>query len=266
MKIKNLLAGIAAVGLMMFATCTNYAADTTNEAASSTNVMAALTNAMAASTNEATSSTNEMTASPANEMASPSMAPVSQFNPFTVGAEVGTTGYGGGASWRFMDHLGVGGGFDYFSYSLNNRNIQDATYSGNLRLQSEPLTLDLYPGKRSSFHLSVGALFNQDQVTGTALVNNFNGSGYNGTLNLSIKYQPVDPYLAIGGNVYFDSAHHISLSGALGVAYFGDSKVSLTSNPVDATGSVASEQSKIHKYANDLKFFPIVKVGLNFSF
>jgi hypothetical protein len=247
---KNLLTGIAVIGLLTFATCTNYAADSTNEVTSSTNVMAAPTNVMAP---------------PANEMApAPAMAPASEFNPFTVGAEVGTTGYGGAAGWRFMDHFGVDGGFDYFSYSLNNRNIQDASYSGNLRLQSEPLTLDLYPSRFSSFHLGLGALFNQDEVSASA--NNVTVNTYTGNLNLNIKYQPVDPYVGIGGNLYFDRGHHVSLSGTLGVAYFGDSKVNLTSTPVDPTGSVANEQSKIQKYANDLKFFPIIKIGLNYSF
>jgi len=232
-QIKNLLTGIATIGLLTFAAATACAEDSTNQ-------------------------TTAVSSAPYESL----------YNPFTVGAEIGTTGYGGAASWRFLDHFGVGAAFDYLSYSLNNRNIQNATYNGNLRLQSEPFTFDLYPGKASSFHVSLGVLLNQDQVTANAsgITLNLDGTSYTGNLNLNIKYQPVDPYLAIGGNVYFDRGHHFSLSGTLGVAYFGDSRVSLTSNPVDTTGTVAREQAQVQKYANDLRFFPIIKVGLNYSF
>jgi hypothetical protein len=229
--INKMLSGVVVVGLLSVAASTIFAEDSTNQ------------------TTTAASEPSE-----------------SLYQPLTVGAEVGTTGYGGDIGWRFMDHFGVGAAFDYLSFSLNNRSIQDATYNGNLRLQSETVTFDLYPGRKSSFHVSVGVLLNQDQLTGNALVNDFQGSGYNGTLNLNIKYQPVDPYVGIGGNVYFDHGHHFSLFGTLGAAYFGNSKVSLTSNPNDPSGTVLHEQSQVQKYANDLRVFPVIKAGFNFSF
>jgi hypothetical protein len=233
-QMKTRLTGLAVIGISTFAAYTNYAQDSTNGVASAVDV-------------------------PAQSRLNP---------PFTVGVEAGTTGFGGAANWRFLPHFGVGTAFDYFSYSLNNKSIQDATYNANLRLQSEPLTLDLYPGRRSSFHVSLGMLFNQDQLSGSATGANlsFDNQNYTGNLNLNIKYQPVDPYLAIGGNLYLDDGHHISLTGTLGVAYFGDANVSLTSNPVDPTGTVAHEVSQVQKYANDLRFYPVIKLGLNFSF
>ncbi|MGB7768222.1 MAG: hypothetical protein WBN22_05135, partial [Verrucomicrobiia bacterium] len=195
--------------------------------------------------------------------------PLSPYQPFTVGAEVGTTGFGGAANWRFSNHFGVGGGFDYFSYSYSG-NIQGNNFDAKLRLQSEPLTLDLYPWKRSSFHVSVGGLFNQNHLTGTATGNNINlnGTTYSGTLNLDIKQQAVDPYAAIGGNLYFDRGHHVSLGGELGVIYTGNPRVNLTANTTPAANpsDVQAQQDKIQHYAKDAQFWPVLKVSLNFSF
>ena len=77
------------------------------------------------------------------------------YQPFNLGAEVGTTGYGGTAGWRIANHFGVMGGMDYLSYTLN-RTINDVPYSAHLRLQSEYAALNLYPWRNSSFRLSLG--------------------------------------------------------------------------------------------------------------
>lgn len=195
--------------------------------------------------------------------------PLSPYHPFTVGVEAGTTGAGGSANWRFSNHFGIGGGFDYFRYSYNG-NIQGNNYNAKLRLMSEPATLDWYPWKKSSIHISVGALFNENHLTGTATGNSIslNGNTYSGTLNLDIKQQVVDPYVAIGGNVYFDKKHHLSLGAELGVFYTGDPRVSLVANttPTAPNSDVQAEQDQIKHYARDAEFWPVVKVSLNYSF
>jgi hypothetical protein len=191
--------------------------------------------------------------------------------PFSVGAEAGTTGLGGNVGWRFMDYLGVQSGFDYFSYTYNGK-IKDDNYNAKLRLMSEPLNLEVFPWKRSSFHISLGALFNQMSLNGAANGKiTLNGDSYSGTLNLNYKPQAVAPYLGIGGNLYFDKAHHWSLMGALGVAWDGDGSVSLTGTApaaVQATfnSDLAKEQSKIRSYAKDLQFWPVLKIGVTYSF
>jgi hypothetical protein len=195
--------------------------------------------------------------------------PLSLYQPITVGAEAGTTGFGGGANWRFSDHFGVGAAFDYLSASYNHT-IEGNAYNVNLLLQSEPVMLSWYPWKNHSFRVNVGALFNQFHSTGTATGNNLdlNGTSYTGTLNLDLKQQPVDPYLSIGGNLYFDKGHHVSLGGELGVFYTGEPRVSLTANTVPPANpaDVQAEQNQITHYARYAEFWPVLKVSLNFSF
>ena len=203
------------------------------------------------------------------------------YQPWTVGAEVGTPGIGGFGSWRFSDHLGVRTGFDYFQWTEKNLSIGDFRYSAKLRLMSEPLTLDIYPWQKHSFHVSVGVMFNQNQLTGTS-------SGFGpvtiggqtfefsdiGVLNLKVQQQVVDPYLSIGGNFfYFDHAHHWALGGELGVAYTGDSNVSLTSSGRFSGGShdainsaLSQEKQKAQDWADQFKWFPVVKLMVTYSF
>ena len=80
----------------------------------------------------------------------------------------------------------------------------------------------------------------------------------------------MDPYLGFGGNLYFDKAHHVSLMGELGVAYAGNGSVSLTgsSNPASPTfqTDLQTERSKVQSYARDLKFWPVLKIGVTYSF
>jgi hypothetical protein len=172
----------------------------------------------------------------------------------------------------------VRSGFDYFESSENDVDIKEITYSAKLRLMSEPLTLDFYPWKRHSFHISVGALFNQNRLTGNASDTGtiiIDGQPFPvplvGTLNLKIEQQPVNPYLSIGGNLfYFDPAHRWAMGGELGVAYTGDQKVSLTrSGPpaplIDA--AVRAEQNRVEDYANDhYKWWPVLKLAVSYSF
>jgi hypothetical protein len=90
-----------------------------------------------------------------------------------------------------------------------------------------------------------------------------------GTLSLRVEQQPVAPYLSIGGPFfYFDHAHHWAMGGELGVAYTGEPKVSLTSSAsgplIDA--ALRREQSKAQNWANQFKWFPVVKLQVSYTF
>ncbi len=205
------------------------------------------------------------------------------YNPFTIGAEAGTPGFGGSASWRFADHFGARGGFSYFSYSSSDKEIDGITYNNTvLRLMSEPIGLDIYPWKKSSFRITVGIMLNQNELTGVAaqdpvanrtfLQIGSSGNSYDsaaiGDLNMEIKQQPVSPYISIGASYYFDKAKHWSLSGELGVAYTGNPEATLsTGNPntVDPA-DLNSEASQLEDTAGKYKFYPILRIGVNYSF
>jgi hypothetical protein len=190
--------------------------------------------------------------------------------PYSVGVEAGTTGLGGNVGWRFANHFGVESGFDYFSYTYNGT-IKDDYYHVTLRLMSEPLNLELFPWKSKSFHLSLGMLFNENRLSGGANGSlTLNNDKYTGNLNLLYKPDTVDPYVGFGGNFYFDKGHHVSLMGALGVAFAGNGSVSLTGTSTTPgptfQNDLQSEKSKVQSYAKDLQYWPVIKIGLTYSF
>jgi hypothetical protein len=200
--------------------------------------------------------------------------------PYSIGLEGGTTGLGGNLGWRFANHFGVGTGFDYFSYSYDGR-IKDDHYDLKLRLISEPLNLQVYPWTRSSFRIDLGILFNENTLNGNATANpgqtinlpaasGPNDRFPNATLSASYKPDVVDPYVGIGGNLYFDKAHHWSLMGALGVAYTGDGTVNLSGSASQDNktfqNDILRERSKLQSYAREIPVWPVIKIGLTYSF
>ena len=201
---------------------------------------------------------------------------VPAYRPLSLGIEAGTTGPGGSVSWRFMDNLGVRAGADYISYSGTDT-IKNVKFNARLQLLSEPLTLDIYPWTSSSFHISAGIVLNQFQLGGSA-TGNLNLPGGNGTYsataNLRIEQQAVDPYLGIGGNLfYFDHAHHWAMTGDLGAFYTGDPRVSLTGaipptapNAATFKSDLALEKAEIRHDARYAEFWPVIKLGVSFSF
>lgn len=202
------------------------------------------------------------------------------YQPFSLGAEAGTTGFGGAASWRFADHLGVRAGMNYFSYTDKTREVEGIKYNAKLKLMSEPIGIDFYPWKARSFRITAGVLINQNQLEGVVPQDQVFGRTFidiNGTLqdsaaigdlNMKVKQLAVSPYLAIGGNFYFDKAKRWSLSGELGVAYTGSPDVTLTTgNPGTVPQQdLNAEARQIEDAAKKFQFYPILKLGVNFSF
>jgi hypothetical protein len=138
---------------------------------------------------------------------------------------------------------------------------------------SQPLNLDVYPWEKLSFHIALGVLFNENHLSGNASGNNLvlDNVNYTGNLALLYKQNTVDPYLGIGGNFYFDKAHHWSLMGSLGVAYVGRGSVSLTASGAGALttaqqAGLQSELSKIRGATREMEFWPVAKIGLTYSF
>ena len=206
----------------------------------------------------------------------------------------GTPDFGGSASWRFVDHFGVRAGFNYFSYSSSGEKflgeqIESVDIGGNvvgvakidtkLSLMSEPLGLDKnYPWKKSTFRITVGILFNQNEQTGVVTADPVFGQtfyrignspyGYDsasiGDLNLKAEQQPVSPYISIGASYFFDKAKHWSLNGELGVVYTGTPDVTLTTGTPNS-GVLADLNTEAQRMADGAwKFFPILRLGVNY--
>jgi hypothetical protein len=201
-------------------------------------------------------------------------SPEAKVYPLSVNAEVGTTGVGGTIGWRFLSHLGVRGGMHYLSYTTPDFDFEDdvstTTFNARMYLQSEPVTLDIYPWKNSSFRISAGVLFNQNEFTGNATGNvEIDGTSYPGEqLKFKITQQEVCPYVGIGGNfVSFGRAKRWSLGGEIGVAYTDTWSIALT-NPTGGIpqSELDKEQQDLQDEIKDFKFWPVLKLSLSYQF
>ena len=234
-------------------------------APSTTNMSAAVTTPVATN---APATTSKPATAPLSKAAKRSL-----YQPFNLGVEAGTTGFGGVADWRFADHFGIEGGMDYLNYSMH-QTISGIPYSAHLRMMSEHAGLNLYPWRDRSFHLSLGAYFNQNRLTGSAVSDGtlvIDGATVpNGdSVDLTYKQEPVDPYASIGGNFYFDKAKHFSLGAELGVFYLGnhpDVSVTTTPSGVVPQSALDSYQKKVEHDLKKFPVWPILKLSLNYSF
>ena len=173
--------------------------------------------------------------------------------------------------------MGLRLGADFTQDSISDFGIHDIKYDAKVRLLNEPLTLDVYPWQKHSFHVSFGWLFNQNQVTGSAggtgtIV--IDGMTFNrdevGSLNVKMRQQAVNPYLSLAGNFfYFDHAHHWALGGELGVAYTGDAEAHLDrsgpSNPAIAS-ALQNAKDRLQHYGNQYSWWPVAKLAVTYSF
>jgi hypothetical protein len=194
------------------------------------------------------------------------------YQPFSLNAGAGTLGLGGTLSWRFSDHLGLSAGGNYFSRDHSDE-VEGITYDATLKLQSFPIGVDLYTSKSSSFHVTLGALLNQNKLTGSTPLTtvDINGTSYVAALQLEIEQQEISPFISIGGTLFFDSKKHVGLGFELGVAYTGSPTATLTqtatSGPIpNLAENIAAEEQQLEDSANDYKFYPIIKVGVTISF
>jgi hypothetical protein len=207
------------------------------------------------------------------------------YQPLSVGIEAGTLGLGGAVSWRFSDHFGIRGGVNYLNYEDDAREIEGITYDSELRLQSYPLALDIYPWKDRSFRITAGVLFNQNELTGTVPdpggpgitfvdigSGNYDVNADLSGMSVSAEQDEFSPFISIGGNFYLDKAKHWSIGGELGVAYTGSPEATISiGNPTTALtpgfqADKAAEEAELEDKMEDYKFYPIVKLSLNFSF
>jgi hypothetical protein len=200
-----------------------------------------------------------------------------KYQPFTLSAGVGTLGIGAEARWRFSDHFGVRGGLNYFTWSKDAMDIEGVNYDADFQLLNAPLSLDIYLWDDSPFRISIGALINQNEVegfspsTGAGTFVTLGGvsvdSGAVGDISMTMEQETFSPFVSIGGDIPLNRSKSLSLGFEVGVAYTGSPEVTMSATS-GATFSplLAAEAQEVESWAEDFKFYPIIKVSLDFAF
>jgi uncharacterized protein YciU (UPF0263 family) len=208
------------------------------------------------------------------------------YQPLSIGVDTGTLGLGVGVGWRFSDHFGIRGGVNYMKLENDAEDTGDVEIEGDfdaeIRLLGAPVGIDFYPWREKSVRLTAGVLLNRNHFKvdsnptqpGTEI--ELNGNTYDvfndlGGASLEVDHLEAAPYLSIGGNFYFDRAKHWSLFVEVGVAYIGSAEAEIQTGFIVPSGSqletdIAGEEARLEDKMEDYQLYPIVKVGVNFSF
>ena len=195
---------------------------------------------------------------------------------WSVGAGVGTTGYGGSLSYRFHDNLAVTAGYSGFSYDGMDYETDDAEYEGEFDVDVYGLTLDYFPFA-GRFFLSAGAVRPDIAMSVVGRPKEgqsyeFNGETYTsdevGTLEGDVVLgDSIQPYLGLG----WRGSHKpgFGVFGQVGV-FLTDAEVNLS-----ATGAAADprlqndlqrEEDDLQDDVDQLSVYPVAVVGIEYTF
>ena len=195
-----------------------------------------------------------------------------------IGLKGSTLGIGGEVTMNLIPSLNVRSGFNAFNYT-GSATKSDIDYKYKLKLQTIPVLLDLHPFADSGFRLSSGILINNNKVTATGKPQTDYKIGdgtYDkdllGTLTGKIDFNKVSPYAGIGWGNAVAKHSALTLSCDLGVMFQGTPKVSLAaSNSVIAANTtfqtdLAKEVTKVKDATDNIKYYPVISIGLAYSF
>jgi hypothetical protein len=195
---------------------------------------------------------------------------------FAIGARAGTLGLGGDVYVNLFDDLNLRLGVGVLPFSYNST-IDDIDYNFKINLRTFPLTLDWYPF-HNPFHLSGGIILNDTDLdirAKSSTTITINGTPYSaadaGTLEGSVSFNRVAPYVGIGWGNPFNSNGRLGLLCDLGVAFTGTPNVSLRATGPYASdptfqSNLAQEEKDIQDKADKYRFYPVLSLSLYYRF
>jgi hypothetical protein len=195
-----------------------------------------------------------------------------------IGLKGGTLGIGGEVTMNLVPSVNVRSGFNAYNYN-GSATKSDIDYKYKLKLQTIPVLLDLHPIADSGFRLTSGILINNNRVTATGksqltykIGDQTYSAGEAGDLTGKIDFNKVSPYAGIGWGNAVGKHSALTLSCDLGVMFQGTPEVSLNSTGGSLSSNsafqaeLAKEVTKLKDSTNDFKYYPVVSIGVAYSF
>lgn len=200
------------------------------------------------------------------------------FSRVTIGAGIGTTGYGPVLTVSATKNLTLSAGYSILDFDAD-YDSDDANFTGTLDFKNIDVLLNWHPFS-GNFHLSAGAMFTDSVVTliGVPKPNNtftIGGNEYTteqvGTLTgVGTVMDGTVPYVGLG----WAKAPGKSGFGAffnLGVLFIDAPSVSLSANgtlsgEASFKESLRREEVDINDDLKDFELYPVVRFGITYSF
>lgn len=208
------------------------------------------------------------------------MSGYAQAADFGIYASAGTIGLGGGIAANFGSHFGARVGYTSYEYTVDDLEESDLTLDGKAEIGGAHALLDWYPFG-GGFRISAGAMENASlsarakPVGGTYTLNDVVYSAEDiGEATGTAKYDSISPYAGIGFGRALSRDGRFSFSADFGVVFTGSPKVELNATCrvpnsavcSDIQADVAAEQAELQNDADDLKYWPVLSLGLSYKF
>lgn len=215
------------------------------------------------------------------------------FSRFAIGTKLGTFGWGGQIATPLTRRLTLRGGADFFNFGYGLTN-DGTNYYASMHLKSGTAQVDVYPFRRSSFHISPGVLIFKTNIAATMNIPGGSTFTENNTDYTSDPTNPVNgsgmitfgrsimPALTLGfGNMITRRENkHWSAPFEIGAAYTGHYTlgVSLSGSACQAgqgcgsvndpsiQANVVAETNKINETLKRFQFYPIITSGVSYRF
>ena len=196
----------------------------------------------------------------------------------SLGIRAGTLGGGIELSHAMSERTGVRLNVD--SYNRTQSSTKDSIqYDMKLKLQTASLLGDWFPFA-NNFRISAGAMFNGNKLTlkGQPTGGNYtiNGTAYTaaevGSLDAKVDFRKAAPYFGVGYGRPINSG--LSLIFDLGVMFQGTPRSNISATCGTAVGArctqlqsdAAAEQSNLDDSLHKFKYYPLISLGLAYTF
>jgi hypothetical protein len=199
----------------------------------------------------------------------------------SIGLRAGTLGLGAEISFAVSQRVALRVGADRYTPKTVTLTQEDIDYDAQAKLRSASLLVDWFPFA-NNFRVSLGVMSNKNKVTATGKPDangqyTINGVTINasdvGSLEGDVTFKKTVPYLGIGYGRPIKAG--LSFISDLGVMFQGVPTATLTAT-CSATASpgncailqnaVAGEQPTVQDNVNKFKYYPVVSVGLAYTF
>jgi len=197
---------------------------------------------------------------------------------YNTAMKLSTLGLGFDISTPINDKLSARFNLNGASYS-DTQSEDGNDYEGSLELLTAGILLDYYPFQ-NNFRLSSGVYYNGNGFTGSVTPTStttveIGGTTYTnediGSLNTDISFNSLAPYLGLGwGNNARDKGWGFTFD--LGAMFHGTGEANLNATVIDQrianliASDIAKEEQDINDKLADIKVYPVVSIGVNYSF
>lgn len=198
-----------------------------------------------------------------------------------LSTEIGTTGAGIHVSVPLTPALNARLGTNYFNYSFYSR-IYRIGCEASAKLRTVDALLDWFPFE-NGMRVTAGAIYNRNRVDidGKPDENNnyqLNGTDYSanlvGKIHGNVAFKKYAPYLGIGYGNAATPDKGWGFTADAGVMFQGRASTSINSTncTLGSTGcaqlasDIATENSKLNDKLRGYRMYPVIRVGMRYTF